>query len=526
MQRGVYWFSTVALVVFLGGLLQLARLEAGGPLHSDLMLEGEIPATVYLPAQGGRVAASKYFDAPPPPRAERKPAVVVMHGFAGDRASMSGLSRRLADAGYAVLAFDATGHGENRNRFARSTPRADDFAADFGAAVDFLREWPFVDGERIAVLGHSMGARAALDYATRDSGIDAAVLISGGSRTEGPFPPANALFLYASADPQRIRERSETAAARLAQVERLAIDSTHGDPRRRNAVRLALVPGANHQDVVWSEKTVAETLAWLDASFGIDAERTAVPGDPRMAVTLLLALAFVGLLPGLGFVVAALVPRASALPSEGRGLGLLAVALACSVVTPLLAVTSPAPIVSADVIDRLVPHFALAGIAMLTLIWLRRPGLLRDSLEQPARASVGALLGIIALYACLVPLGAVLHRVTLTPERLLVFAMAFIGFFPFYFAFNLLLRRGAVASSTLYAVIGRILVLAVLLAAIPLAGLDRVILLMLPALTIFSIVFEAFASALYAGSRNIFAIATIDAAWLALLAAAIMPVRL
>ncbi len=525
MRRFVLLVSAVALVIFLAGLVQLARLENGGPVHADLMLAGEIPATVFLPVEGGRAAARTYFLAPPPPDA-RPPAVVVMHGFSGDRATMSGLCRRLAASGYAVLSFDAMGHGANRNPFQRGGAAAGGFAAEFGAAVDFLRTWPFVDGERIAVLGHSMGARAALDYASRDSGIDAAVMISGGARMEGPYRPANALFLYASGDPERIRERLAAAAARLAGVDTLAVGTTHGDQALRNAVRLVSVPGADHQGVVWKEKTLAETLMWLDAALGVEATRDDIPGDPRVGVSLLLALAFLGLLPGLGFVVAALVPRAPPLPSDGRGLALVGVALACAAVSPLLAVATPAPILSASVADRLVPHFAMAGLVLLSIIWLRRPGLLRDSCERPASAFPGAILGLVALYVCLAQMAAVLHGVVLTPERVLLYVMCFIGLFPFQLAFNLLLRRGGVASATLYILLGRLLVLGVLMAAVPLAGLDRVILLMLPALTVMSIVFEVFATALYAGSRNLLAIALVDAGWLALVCAAIMPMRL
>jgi hypothetical protein len=306
----------------------------------------------------------------------------------------------------------------------------------------------------------------------------------------------------------------------------MAEGTTHGDHAARDAVRLALVPGADHQGVVWMEKTVLETVTWLDAAFGIEVERGRIPGDPRVGVALLLVLAFLGLLPGLGLLVARLVPRAAPLPSERRGLALVALALACAIVSPLLAVGTPAPILSAAVADRLVPHFALAGLVILTSIWLRRPGLLRDSLERPAASCLGAALALIALTVCLTPLGNVLHRVTLTPERMLVYAMCFVGFFPFQLAFNLLLRRGPVASATAFALAGRVLVIAVLMAAVPLAGLDRVILLMLPALAVVSIVFEAFACALYAGSRNLFAIALVDAGWLALVSAAIMPVRL
>jgi hypothetical protein len=54
----------------------------------------------------------------------------------------------------------------------------------------------------------------------------------------------------------------------------------------------------------------------------------------------------------------------------------------------------------------------------------------------------------------------------------------------------------------------------------------RVLVLMLPSLAGVGLLFEVFAAALYATSRNVLAIALVDAAWLALVAAAVMPVRL
>src|SRR5262245_36683602 len=226
MVRGVRIASAVAFAVFLLATAWLGRLERDGPAHGDLQLAGDVPATLYLPAPARGPGFAAFLD--PPPRGERPPALVLMHGFAGDRLSLSSLARRLALSGYAVLAIDARGHGENRNPLRGGLLRADAFAGDFAAAIDHLRLSPFVDGERLALMGHSMGAGAALDFATRDSGIDGAVLISGGFRLEGPYRPPNALFLVAEGDPPAIRERAAELVARLAEVPRAEPGQLYG----------------------------------------------------------------------------------------------------------------------------------------------------------------------------------------------------------------------------------------------------------------------------------------------------------
>jgi dienelactone hydrolase len=521
MARIVALASAAALVAFLAASVWMAHLDRAGPVHADVMLEGGVPASVYLPQGGGE--GSAFFD--PPPREVRPPAVVVMHGFAGDRLSMSGFSRRLAAAGYAVLAIDARGHGQNRNAFARSWAVADYFFPDLRAAVDFLRTYPFVDGSRIALLGHSMGAGASLDYATRDSGIDAAVLISGGWRLEGPYRPPNVLFLYAAGDPDLLKGRARELAARLAGPEALEPGRTHGRPERHDAVHLHEVAGTNHQTIVWSEETVRESLAWLDAAFGIERPAGPTPDDPRAPLLVLLGIAFLLVLPGLGLLAGRLVPHAGIWPGEGRSLGLLAVAAAFALTMPLLSTGIPGAILSIEVGDSMVSHFALAGIVLLVVIRLRRPELLEGLPERPLAVLPGAAVGLIGLFLLMQPIAVVVHRATLTPERTLVFAAATLGLLPFTLAFNLLLRRGAMASATLTALAGRVLVLLVLFAGVKAGVLDVVLLFMLPTLAAVYLLFEVLASAIYAASRNLLAIALLDAAWLAFVTAAVMPVR-
>ena len=99
-------------VVFILAIARLARLENRGPSHVSIMLPGQEPATMYMPGP-----ARQFYMQLPKPAAERPPAVVLIHGFMADRKLMSVLARRLAENGYAVLAIDVNGHGENSNPF-------------------------------------------------------------------------------------------------------------------------------------------------------------------------------------------------------------------------------------------------------------------------------------------------------------------------------------------------------------------------------------------------------------------------
>jgi dienelactone hydrolase len=515
--------SAAALAVFLLAALRLGRLERGGPAHGDLVLPGGVPATLYLPGPARGEGAQAFLD--PPPREARSPAIALMHGFAGDRASLSSLARRLAAAGYAVLAIDARGHGENRSPLQRGFVRADVFHEEFAAAIDHLRLSPFVDGERLVVMGHSMGAGAALDFATRDSGLDGAVLISGGWRAEGPYRPPNALFLVAERDPPKVRARAAELAARLAEVPDADPGRSYGDVAAGTAVRLAVVPGVDHLSIVWRSEPLREMLAWLDRIFAVERPAADPPRDERIPALLAMGTAFPLVLPGLGLLVAWLAPARDALRAKGAR-GLLALAAALVAALPLLAAGSPGEILSAEAADALAAELLLAGLLLLLWIRWREPGLLSFLLRDPLPAALAAGAALVALFALAQPFGAVVHRAALTPERVAVFAMTAAGCLPFALAFACLLRRGPPLRAFLFALAGRSLLAAILAAGAAAGVLGFAVLLLLPAFCGAFLALEILAAFVYAGSRNLLAIALLDAAWLAFLAAAIVPVRI
>lgn len=92
------------------------------------------------------------------------PSVIVLHGWGANAEMMLPLARPLQAAGFTVLLIDARNHGRSDADSFSSMPR---FAEDLDAAIDWLKAQPEANAEQIAVIGHSVGAAAALLSAAR-----------------------------------------------------------------------------------------------------------------------------------------------------------------------------------------------------------------------------------------------------------------------------------------------------------------------------------------------------------------------
>jgi len=511
--------ALLAAASYLVALVWLAGLERGGPIHLDVTIPGGIPATFYLP--GTLPPGASWPE--PAGQGAGPPGVVLSHGYSSDRAGTSTLARRLAGNGYGVLAIDLRGHGENRNGFARDI-EGENLNRDFVAAVDWLRTSSFVDGGRIAVMGHSMGAGAALRFAERDAGVDAAVLISGGRALLGPYRPPNALFIHASGDPEGIRSAGGRLVARLAGVAAAEPGRRYGAFETDDAVQLVSVPGNDHSTILWSAVAAGELIGWLDGSFDVVREAPLALREPRLGAVLVL----VGLLPlvllGLGWLVGSVAPERPARAAAPAGLmqlgGALAVALALVSVAPL------ASFLGLAVVDVLAGLLGYAGLLLVVFIWLREPALLAGLFGTPgtfARGALAALLGAAGVYALMAPLGVVFHRLTPTPERAVAALALTLLLLPFFLGLEALLRRGSNAAAALQGALGRLLVLALLIAGIQLGVVPFVVILLMGFLAAVFILGELYAAAVYASSRNPVPIALTQATWLAWLLTTTLP---
>ena len=98
------------------------------------------------------------------------PAVVLLHGCLGVRSKDTRWAERLRDQGYVALVVDSlTGRGlmtveQRRDVCIGWTLWGGTRSADVRASLAYLKTLPYVDATRMAVMGFSHGAWAALDF--------------------------------------------------------------------------------------------------------------------------------------------------------------------------------------------------------------------------------------------------------------------------------------------------------------------------------------------------------------------------
>lgn len=109
----------------------------------------------------------------PVPNATR--TLVILHGWGGNAEQMLPMAAPFHEAGFNVLLIDARNHGGSDADTFSSLPR---FAEDLGMAIGWIKQHHPEKTGCVAVLGHSVGAGAALFEASRNPDIAAVISVS------------------------------------------------------------------------------------------------------------------------------------------------------------------------------------------------------------------------------------------------------------------------------------------------------------------------------------------------------------
>jgi ABC-2 type transport system ATP-binding protein len=140
----------------------------------------------------------------PADRHGRIPAVLLAHGFGGDKFEVRGEARELAGHGYAVLAWSARGFGRSTGQITLDSPDYD--VKDVRQLIDWLAQRPEIELDhpgdpRVGIAGQSYGGGISLLAAAYDPRIDAiAPQITWYDLADALFPdatgagPSNGVF--------------------------------------------------------------------------------------------------------------------------------------------------------------------------------------------------------------------------------------------------------------------------------------------------------------------------------------------
>lgn len=278
--------------ILLGAVVALALVRAFPRLLMRQMAppvrpQPHTPADLGLPeiSVGLRSAGGTDLHAWFIPVDGKAPGVVVLHGWGANASLMLPLAPHLHRAGFHSLFLDARNHGRSEHDEFVSMPR---FAEDLEVALDWMNAHG--DVTAVGVIGHSVGAGAALLAGSRRPDLGAIVSVSAfahpgetmaRSAPMNRFPPPVRSGIFRTMERTigyRFDEIAPRATVGRVQAPLLLV---HGDADRVVAVadvhelaarapeaRTLIVPDADHASLDAFGPYVGEILGFLTEHLG------------------------------------------------------------------------------------------------------------------------------------------------------------------------------------------------------------------------------------------------------------------
>jgi len=159
-------------------------------------------------SEGAQIAGELYL---PADDAEKLPAVILCHGFAGIKEILlPPYAEKLAANNYAVLTFDYRGFGESEGEPGRLVPTEQ--MTDIRNAITYMQTLSAVDPNRIGLWGSSFGGANVIRVAALDRRVKALVVqltFASGDRMVRGNMDDEALIKFEETI-QKVRERAVT----------------------------------------------------------------------------------------------------------------------------------------------------------------------------------------------------------------------------------------------------------------------------------------------------------------------------
>jgi len=181
LRKGAIMAGSAVAANALGELLVSAPVFAAQVDASDpALISGDVR---YSAADG--VGLTGYLTRPKGD--DKRPAVIVIHGWTGIDDHIRDVGRRLAKAGYVALVPDLLARSGGTSAFSSGETATKElyrlgdemFTKDLSGAVNYLNGQNFVRVNKIGVIGFCWGGGKALMFTTRSKDLAASVIYYG-----------------------------------------------------------------------------------------------------------------------------------------------------------------------------------------------------------------------------------------------------------------------------------------------------------------------------------------------------------
>ncbi len=166
MESNLLRWRTLTLAGWLLAVLAIGLIQV-----NDRALWAGQPVRVRAP-DGEQLSATYY-------PGNRPGGVLLLEGFGSDQVSLRSAASEFAREGLHVFTFDFSGHGRSGGTLAFDNARTDRLARQALEALRVFQQLSGLDRRQILVMGHSLGARVALQAATLEPQSSGGLILIG-----------------------------------------------------------------------------------------------------------------------------------------------------------------------------------------------------------------------------------------------------------------------------------------------------------------------------------------------------------
>lgn len=207
------------------------------------------------------------------------PAVVINHGYSGDKQEYDAMASVLAQGGYLTLQFDSRGCGESEAAFG-AMMCSSEWLEDAISAVSYVSALEKTDRDRIGYAGCSMGGAVTVYMAAMDHRVKAAVAM------------APVLYGPEMMEIQWTENRGRAAYLEfLSEMEEDLEHTSKGEASRLVSVPYALGMTKKDEDEYLAERSLhSEMVSHVPLSSVFNSFMVFRPGDlcPRISIPMLI----------------------------------------------------------------------------------------------------------------------------------------------------------------------------------------------------------------------------------------------